>query len=109
MPGCCSLGQPLFTGTVSSTDPVDYYQFSLTGNTNRFRLTLGNLTANADVAVYQVNSDGSKGALAFTYTNRGGTQAEAITNQFLRSGPYLIEVKWVEGIGSTPYSLSFNA
>lgn len=114
-----TLGTPAvtFTGTVSNSDPVDYYQFTLGSDTNKFRLTLGNLTANADVKVYQLNDDGTykldasgNRILAFTYTNRTGTQAEVINNQRLLKGKYLIEVLWAEPLpGSTAYDLSFNA
>ena len=88
-------------GAVSTSDPVDYYQFTLAQATTKFHLTLGELSANADVFILD-----SKGNVVASSTN-SGTRAEVLNHLSLAAGTYFIEVKQVTG--NTSYSLSFHA
>ncbi len=88
-------------GTVSSSDPVDRYQFTLTQATTKFKLTLGDLAANADV--YILNSNGT---VVASSTN-AGNRSEVLNNLSLLAGTYFIEVRQVSG--NTKYELEVEA
>jgi hypothetical protein len=97
-----TLGNPAVNvqGTVNSTVPIDRYQFTLSSRTTSFRLTLGDLTSNADVFI--LNSSGVVVASSTTT----GTRADVINHLTLDAGTYFIEVRRVSG--STGYNLSFR-
>jgi VCBS repeat-containing protein len=99
--GNLGKGSVELEGSVSSSDPVDRYQFSLTQATNKFKLTLGDLESNADVYLLDGN-----GNVVVSSTN-SGTRAEVLNNFSLLAGTYFIEVRQVSG--NTSYELSFKA
>lgn len=86
----------VFSGAVDDSDPLDYYQFSLSEASN-LNVALTNLTADADVYLY--NQDGS---VALNRSFRGGSRDEAI-NQALVAGTYYLGVR--QSSGSTDYNL----
>lgn len=97
-----TLGKSAVTrkGSVNSGDPLDRYQFTLASGTNSFRLTLGDLSANADVFILDSNGN------VVTSSSNTGTRAEVINNLPLAAGTYYIEVRQVSG--NTNYNLSFR-
>jgi hypothetical protein len=88
------------TGRVSSSDPSDRYQFTLSSRTNNFRLSLMGLTANA-VAIIRNNS----GVEVARSTGTGASRL--ISGLRLAAGTYLIEVTNISN-STTPYTLSFR-
>lgn len=97
-----------FQGRLSSSDSVDRYQFTLGRDTNKFRLTLGDLSANADVFIHKVKDDGTLEPEPVKVSTNSSTRAEVINNLSLAAGTYIIEVKLVEDL-FTNYNLSFRA
>lgn len=88
------------TGSVTSSDSIDRYRFTLATSTSKFHLTLGSLTANADVRI--LDSSGNVVALS----SRTGNKAEVINHLALGAGIYFIEVLGVSS--NTNYNLSFH-
>jgi streptogramin lyase len=82
-----------YQGWVDSTDPDDFYSFSL-GARNDFSLSLDGLSADANVQLLDIN-----GNVILSSTN-AGTAAESI-NSTLEAGAYRIHVTSADTIGTT--------
>lgn len=93
-----------YSDWVGSSDKEDYYKFTLSNNYN-FKLTLNGLSADADVQLLRLNSNGSTATVATSAT--GGTAAEAININALTAGNYFVRV--YSYTGNTNYNLSLSS
>jgi hypothetical protein len=91
-------GSQTINESVSSTDPNDYYRFTLNQSTG-FSLSLTNLTSDADVQL--LDSTGSLIASSFA----SGTSPESISRTLV-AGTYYVRV--YEYTGSTNYTLGLS-
>jgi RHS repeat-associated protein len=86
-------------GSVGDSDAIDIYRFQVT-ESNDFTLTLGGLSADADVQLLDIN-----GAL-LNSSSRAGTTAEDIITE-LNAGVYYAQVD--RHTGNTNYTLDLSA
>jgi len=93
-------GRRSITDVVTTLDSNDYYRFQLNGTSN-FNLSLGALTADADVQI--LNGAGT----VITSSQLSGTSAESITRS-LGAGTYFVRVFPFSG-ANTSYNLSLAA
>ncbi|MGI0485045.1 pre-peptidase C-terminal domain-containing protein [Pantanalinema rosaneae CENA516] len=84
---------------VSSTDPNDYYRFTLSGSSD-FNLALTGMAADADVEL--LSSSGA--IIAGSY--RGSNGDESINREGLAAGTYYVRVYRFSG--NTPYRLTLS-
>ncbi|ELS31399.1 MULTISPECIES: SBBP repeat-containing protein [Pseudanabaena] len=100
---------------VGTTDPNDYYRFTVpptthfTGLTN-VKINLNGMSGDADLSLYQLRSDGSMGWVPGWSTSQSSTMSESI-DTMLNSGDYLISVtsggiKLVPASPNTTYNLT---
>jgi len=97
-----------FSDFVGSADPADYYRFSLSYTSN-FSLSLGGLSADADV--YLLRDANSNGAIdpgeMLAASLMSGNSPEAITFNNLAAGNYAVLVNQFSG--DTNYNLQLAA
>lgn len=93
-----------YSDWVGSADTNDYYRFSISNNSN-FQLSLNGLTANADVQLLRLNSDGTTTAVGSSLT--ASNTAEAININNLAAGTYFARV--YQFSGDTYYNLNLSA
>ncbi|MEW6493583.1 MAG: DUF4114 domain-containing protein, partial [Cyanobacteriota bacterium] len=89
-----------FTGTVNPLDPLNYYSFTLSGNSS-MNITLSELSANADLEL--LNSKGE----ALQTSAKLGTSSESLLT-ILEAGSYYIKV-YADAETTTDYELSLSA
>ncbi len=96
------------TGSVGSSDIIDYYRVNLVGAGSSLNLTLTGMSADADLQLIRdYNSNGivdSGETIAFS--NRGGSGDESINLHGLAAGNYFIGVK--RFYGDTSYTLRLS-
>lgn len=93
-----------YTDWVGSADTQDYYAFNLSNNSN-LAVTVTNLSADANVQLQRLNSNGTTATIASS--TKTGTTAEAINFNGLSSGKYYLRV--YQGSGNTFYNLNVSA
>jgi hypothetical protein len=86
---------------VGDTDPTDWYRFSTNGRSN-FRLTLDQLSADADVVLFSADAE-----QILAISNNAGTSTDQIAIDGLAAGTYYILVE--QYAGNTNYRLSLSA
>ena len=86
--------------TIGGTDRVDYFRFTLAG-TNITRLTLGNLSKNADLFLENASGEVIEESI------RQASQSERITHTLL-PGTYYVRVA-AQVVGETPYRLGLES
>ena len=94
----------IYTDWVGSADTNDYYRFSLSQNSN-FQLSLNSLTADADVQLLRLNSDGTTTAVGSSIA--ASNTGEAININGLAAGTYFARV--YQYSGDTYYNLNLSA
>jgi hypothetical protein len=93
-----------YTDFVGSADTNDYYQFTLS-NASNLRLAVNKLSADADVQLLRLNSNGTTTQVGGSAASAGTT--EAININGLAAGTYLARVSQFSG--DTSYNLSLSA
>ncbi|MEX0269238.1 C2 family cysteine protease [Leptolyngbyaceae cyanobacterium UHCC 1019] len=96
------------SGSVGSTDIIDYYRVSLAGAGSSLNLTLTGMTADADLQLIRdYNSNGIvDSGDAIAASNRGSSSDESINLHGLAAGEYFIGVKRFSG--DTSYTLRLS-
>lgn len=93
-----------YTDFIGTADLSDYYGFTLS-NTSNLQLSLNGLSADADVQLLRLNTNGTTTQVAGSASS--GTMAEAININNLAAGNYLAYV--YQYSGDTFYNLSISA
>jgi hypothetical protein len=101
-------GTRTFNQFVGKNDPVDYYRFSL-NNLKMVSLSLNNLSADADVYLYQdSNNNGIIDDNEYSYyiarSRNSGTNSESISST-LGMGNYFVKVESASEASNTNYTL----
>ncbi len=92
------------TGTLDLKTPTVAYQLNLKGSTNCARISLTDLTGNADVRVLNAQNN-----VISTSTPNTGNAAEAILLNQLPAGTYTVEVALAADAGLASYKLNVIA
>jgi hypothetical protein len=93
-------GTKTFSDFVETTDPIDYYRFSLNGNSN-LKLTLNNMTANADLQLLN-----SSGGVINAFKSISSSEKAIFAT--LSEGTYYTRIYPVGRVNAN-YKLSLNA
>ncbi|MFM7086833.1 MAG: pre-peptidase C-terminal domain-containing protein [Cyanobium sp.] len=95
-------GSRLISDTIASSDPADFYRFTL-ASASQFSLTLGGISAGSDLDVQLLDSSGRLIALG---TNGG--RIDEFISRSLAAGTYFIRVFHAGGSPTSTYNLSLN-